>query len=116
MYNKTSVWHLSIHCLISFAIFSPLNAELNPICHLLALLGAHHILHVSRIRVKEELLLLSSFTDFTGRYLITFDIPLSGGVHVRFPSAFFLRDFFLWLMKLLYRKKLNIFVLPFIKL
>jgi len=34
------------------AIFNPLNAELNPICHLLALLGAHHILHVSRIRVK----------------------------------------------------------------
>jgi hypothetical protein len=28
------------------------NAELNPICHLLALVGAHHILHVSRIRVK----------------------------------------------------------------
>jgi hypothetical protein len=32
--------------------FSPSNAKLNPICHLLALLGAHHILHVSRIRVK----------------------------------------------------------------
>jgi hypothetical protein len=31
---------------------NPLNAELNPICHLLTLLGAHHILHVSRIRVK----------------------------------------------------------------
>jgi len=30
----------------------PLNAELNPICHLLVLLGAHHILHISRIRVK----------------------------------------------------------------
>jgi hypothetical protein len=29
-----------------------LNSELNPICHLLELLGAHHILHVSRIRVK----------------------------------------------------------------
>jgi len=29
-----------------------LNAELNPICHLLRVLGAHHILHVSRIRVK----------------------------------------------------------------
>jgi hypothetical protein len=28
---------------------------LNPICHLLALLGAHHILHFSRIRVKELL-------------------------------------------------------------
>ena len=31
---------------------NPLNAELNPICYLLALLGAHHILHVSRVRVK----------------------------------------------------------------
>jgi len=33
-------------------MFNPLNAKLNPICHLLALFGAHHILHVSRIRVK----------------------------------------------------------------
>jgi hypothetical protein len=32
--------------------FNPLNAELNPIFHLLALLRAHHILHVSGIRVK----------------------------------------------------------------
>ena len=31
---------------------NPLNAELNPICHLLALLEAHHIFHVSGIRVK----------------------------------------------------------------
>ena len=31
---------------------NPLNGELNPICYLLALLGAHHFLHVSRIRVK----------------------------------------------------------------
>jgi len=31
---------------------NPLNAELNPICCLLTLLGAHHILHVSRIRVN----------------------------------------------------------------
>ena len=29
-----------------------LNAEKNPICHFLALLGAHRILHVSRIRVN----------------------------------------------------------------
>ena len=29
-----------------------LNVELNPICHLLALLGAHPILHTSRIRVN----------------------------------------------------------------
>jgi transposase len=31
---------------------NPLNPELNPICYLLPLLGAHHFLHVSRIRVK----------------------------------------------------------------
>ena len=31
---------------------NPLNAELNPICHLLALLGAHHIFHVSGLRVN----------------------------------------------------------------
>jgi len=32
--------------------FNPLNPELNPICYLLILLGAHHFLHLSRIRVK----------------------------------------------------------------
>jgi hypothetical protein len=32
--------------------FNPSNAELKPVFHLLALLGAHHILHVSRIRVN----------------------------------------------------------------
>ena len=31
---------------------NPLNAELNPICNLLALLGAHHIFHVSGLRVN----------------------------------------------------------------
>ena len=31
---------------------NPLKPELNPICYLLALLGFHHFLHVSRIRVK----------------------------------------------------------------
>jgi len=40
---------------------NPLNAELNPICYLLALL-AHHFLHVSRIRVKSlTLRLLMSY-------------------------------------------------------
>ena len=34
------------------AFVNPLKPELNPICYLLALLGAHHFLHVSRIRVK----------------------------------------------------------------
>ena len=35
-------------------VINPLNAKLNPICHLLALLGARHILHVSRIRVNSQ--------------------------------------------------------------
>jgi hypothetical protein len=30
---------------------NPFNAELNPICRLLTLLGAHHIFHISRVRV-----------------------------------------------------------------
>ena len=46
--------HLDAHKII-FQIstnINPLNAELNPICHLLALLGAHHIFHVSELRVN----------------------------------------------------------------
>jgi len=39
-------------CDTCFYDINPLNAELNPICHLLALLGAHHILHVGRKRVN----------------------------------------------------------------
>jgi hypothetical protein len=41
------------------------SAKLNPICHLLALLGVHHILHISRIRVK-HLLLSSARVDRFG--------------------------------------------------
>ena len=36
-------------------LINPLNAKLNPICPLLALLGAHHILHISGLRVNEIL-------------------------------------------------------------
>jgi hypothetical protein len=39
----------------------PLNANLNPICHLLALLGAHHILHVSGVMVKEATVCIGMF-------------------------------------------------------
>jgi len=31
---------------------NPLNAKFKPICNLLALFRAHHILHASRIRVN----------------------------------------------------------------
>ena len=38
--------------LLEYYNINHLNAELNPICHLLALLGVHHFLHISRIRVN----------------------------------------------------------------
>jgi len=51
------IWNFNIHTLqqhysASCDMLNPLNAELNPICYLLTLLGAHHFLHISRIRVK----------------------------------------------------------------
>jgi hypothetical protein len=39
--------HVSTYCCVN-----PLNAELNPICHLLALLGGATIVGVSRLRVN----------------------------------------------------------------
>ena len=51
--QNTANQHLSGYTLQErVATFNPSNPELNPICYLLALLGAHHFLHVSRIRVK----------------------------------------------------------------
>ena len=46
----TKSYHIYHH--IIYIYINPLNPELNPICYLLALLGTHHFLHVSRIRVK----------------------------------------------------------------
>ena len=45
---------LIIRCTGTFCspCINALNAELNSICYLLALLGAYHFLHVSRIRAK----------------------------------------------------------------
>ena len=44
-----------------------LNAELNPICHLLVLVGTDHILQISRVRVN----------DFIIGYDIVPPIPIS---------------------------------------
>jgi hypothetical protein len=46
----------------------PLNAEINPICHLLALLAAHHILNVSRIQHCDgsEVDIFVSYSSVTG--------------------------------------------------
>ena len=51
-----------MNSLMMVAMFNPLKPELNPICCLLALLGAHDFLHVSRIRVKSlTIRLLTSY-------------------------------------------------------
>ena len=60
---KSATCHLTIRCHIVwrpqtsvhiFLAINPLNAELNPICHLLALLGGATIVVVSRLRVNRH--------------------------------------------------------------
>jgi len=67
---------ISLYIIWSSVVINPLNAELNPICHLLALLGAHHILHISRIRVKRQILhLIQTMKQYFGTqsmFFITF--------------------------------------------
>ena len=48
---------------------NPLNTELNPICYFPALLGAHHFLHVSRIKVKSLTLRLLMTHTHTHTYI-----------------------------------------------
>ena len=54
-------------------LINPLKPELNPICYLLALLGAHHFLHVSRIRVK---LLTFKATNVIYIYIYIYGAPI----------------------------------------
>jgi hypothetical protein len=56
------------------ASLNTLNAKLNPICHLLALLEAHRILHVSRLRVNtvDFSWLFQQFSDGDGLSLGAF--------------------------------------------
>jgi hypothetical protein len=51
-YDEISIKILKSKYSVYFITINPLNAKLNPICHLLALLGAHPILHISRVRVN----------------------------------------------------------------
>jgi hypothetical protein len=43
---------------------NPLKAKLNPICHLLALLGSHNTVHVSRIRVNMNTIKTNLANDY----------------------------------------------------
>ena len=58
--NRQPTWYRLFHIAIwaerVLWPFNPLNAELNPICHLLALLEGATIVVVSRLRVNFEAL------------------------------------------------------------
>ena len=56
-------------------IINPLNTKLNPICHLLALLGAHLILRVSRIRVKSLKSKNTGGYDETSTHILKLNTP-----------------------------------------
>ena len=55
-------------------LLNPLNPELNPICYLLALLGAQHFLHVSRIGVKS--LTLRLLMSYIYIYIYIYGAPI----------------------------------------
>jgi len=57
-------FYILLHQYLVLFLFNPLNAKLNPICHFLALLAAHPILHVRRIRVKLVYLLLRMYQAY----------------------------------------------------
>jgi hypothetical protein len=60
--NVNNLCTLLVYAEAKNLLVNSLNAELNPICHLLALLGVHHFLHVTRVRVKSlTLRLLKSY-------------------------------------------------------
>jgi len=55
---------------------NPLKPELNPICYLLAVLGTHHFLHVSRTRVKSLTLRLLMSYIYIYIYIYTHTAPI----------------------------------------
>ena len=65
--------------MLNFRELNPLNPELNLICYLLALLGAHRFLHVNRIRVN----ILHICTD---RWDVPVDIPVQYKITVYYAA------------------------------
>ena len=53
--------------------------KVNPICHLLALLGAHHILQISRIRLKAISILIQKCF-----YIMRVIVRFGGSVNINF--------------------------------
>ena len=90
-------------------LFNPLNAELNPICHMLALLGAHLILHVGRIRVKSQHHTTSqrcicSYDHYKTSDLLSYgnivntccNLTVTCNIHGKIPAVFYELDRYLF--------------------
>jgi hypothetical protein len=79
---EPATWRLVAHCLNQLRHpvprFNPLKTELNSICYLLALLGARHILHVSRIWVNtnDPKILGAKVQTFSPRRTSVLEFPL----------------------------------------
>jgi len=72
--NNILKWHKNTHQIWKYInLFISLNAELNPICYLLALL-AHHFLRVSRIGVKS--LTLRLLMSYIYIYIYIYGAPI----------------------------------------
>ena len=98
-----SLLSFTFYTITNFVPINPLNAELNPTCHLMALLGVHHFFHVSRIRVKSlTLRLLMSYI-----YIYIYDIS---SLRVKmFFEEFLYRDY----LRSCHQKKI-IYIISFI--
>ena len=55
---------MTLYILIMIFNSNPLNAKLNPTCHLLAKLGAHPIFHVSSITVNINVRILNRYSTY----------------------------------------------------
>ena len=67
-------------------VFSPLNAELNPICHMLALLGAPYIYDVSGLRVKSHIVATVKVSENVTRKELLFFHIIPQNINPLIPS------------------------------
>jgi len=68
----------------SCKMIDPSNAELNPICHLLVLLGARHVFHISGLKVKAPVYIQKIFLNI---YYINYGIIESSVEHQTYSSS-----------------------------
>ena len=79
--NLSTTMHASVQGIVD-GVFNPLTAELNPFRHLLALVGARHIVHFNRIRVNLDSCVAGILLDGLLGYL-TFQTAAFDNWHIQ---------------------------------